>query len=357
MTYKNKKQFLINFFYYGILAAIAVVVIKFGWEYLTPFVIAFIVAFCLKPIVNKVNIYLKVKRSVAAILVTALFYMLTGAAIFLIGVQLVLLARTILSVLPEYYRTEVAPRVSDILHNVQLFISTLDPSITSSLEEYITSSLATLAEWVSSFSVSALAFVSSGIAAVPALFIKTLITIIATFFISVDYYEITLFIASQLPTRVISLMYDAEHYAKTALLQYIKSYSLILFITFCEIAAGLWILGVDSPMLIALVIAVFDILPAVGTGGIIIPWGIISIALGDVLFGIGMLALYLVVTVVRNTLEPKIVGQQVGLHPVATLMAMFLGSKVMGIVGLFGFPIALVILIKLNDSGKIKLFK
>ena len=55
--------------------------------------------------------------------------------------------------------------------------------------------------------------------------------------------------------------------------------------------------------------------------------------------------------------KPKIVGEQVGLHPVATLMSMFLGSKIMGIVGLFGFPIGLVILKKLNDSGKIKLFK
>ena len=101
----------------------------------------------------------------------------------------------------------------------------------------------------------------------------------------------------------------------------------------------------------------FDILPAVGTGGIIIPWGIIAMVLGDIPFGIGMLALYLIVTVIRNTLEPKIVGEQVGLHPVATLMAMFLGTKLMGIVGLFGFPIGLVILKKLNDSGKIKLFK
>ena len=152
------------------------------------------------------------------------------------------------------------------------------------------------------------------------------------------------------------MLYDAENYAKTALLQYIRSYALILSITFAEIYLGLWILGVKRPFIIAMLIAVFDILPAVGTGGIIIPWGIIAIALGDFFLGIGLLALYLIVTVVRNTLEPKIVGEQVGLHPVATLMAMFLGSKIMGIVGLFGFPIALVILTKLNDSGKIKLF-
>ena len=356
MGIENKKNFIINFLYYGILLVGGLMLLKFGWEYLTPFVIAFIVSFCLKPLVNKINVYLKIKRNIAAILVVALFYILTGTVITLLGVQIVVFIRNMFAVLPEYYTKEIAPNVSELLHNIQGFIVTIDPAITSTLEEYIIGIMADLGTWVSSFSVSMLGKLSSGLASVPGLFIKTLITIIATFFMSVEYYEITFFIAKQLNTRQISLLYDGEIYAKTALLQYIKSYSLILFITFVEIALGLWILGVKRAVLIALLIAVFDILPAVGTGGIIIPWGIIAIILGDIFRGIGLLALYLVVTVVRNTLEPKIVGEQVGLHPVATLMAMFLGSKIMGIVGLFGFPIGLVILTKLNDSGKIKLF-
>ena len=356
MGLENKKKFLTNFCYYGILLAGGALALKFGWEYLTPFVIAFIVSFCLKPVVNRVNVYFKIKRSVSAIVCVAAFYLLTGVVISLIGVQVILFIRNMFFVLPDYYNKEIAPLVSDWLHRIQRFVVTIDPEVTATVEEYIISLLDNLGQWVSSLSVTMLSKFSAGIAAVPGLFIKTLITIIATFFISVDYYEITFFIARQLNTKQISLLYDAETYAKTALVQYIKSYSLILFITFAEIAAGLWLLGVKRAVLIAMLIAVFDILPAVGTGGIIIPWGIISIALGDVFMGIGLLALYLIVTVVRNTLEPKIVGEQVGLHPVATLMAMFLGSKIMGIVGLFGFPIALVILIKLNDSGKIKLF-
>ncbi|MBR4036630.1 MAG: sporulation integral membrane protein YtvI [Oscillospiraceae bacterium] len=357
MAYENRKHFLVNFFYYGILAVGAVLVPKFGWEYLSPFVIAFIVAFCLKPVVNKVNIYLKIRRSIAAIICVAAFYILAGAVISLTGVQIVLFIRNMFFVLPDYYNNEVAPLLSETLHRFQEFIVTIDPEITASVEEYIISLLANLGEWVSSLSMSVLSRISAGIASVPAIFIKTLITIIASFFMSVDYYEITFFVAKQLNTKQISLLYDAETYAKTALVQYIKSYSLILFITFCEIAFGLWLLGVKKAVIIAMLIAVFDILPAVGTGGIIIPWGIVAIILGKVPFGIGMLALYLIVTAVRNTIEPKIVGEQVGLHPVATLMAMFLGTKVLGIVGLFGFPVSLVIIKKLNDSGKIKLFK
>ena len=357
MSYEKKKNFLVNFCYCGVLLVLAVVVVKYSWEYLTPFVIAFVVAYCLKPLVNKINVWLKIKRSVAAIITVALFYIGGMAVASFLGVQLVLLVRNLFGALPDYYNNEIAPVVSNILHQFQEFMVTIDPEITAALEDYINSLLERLGSGISSVSMSVLSRVSGGITRIPGLFIKTLITIIASFFISVDYYNITYFIARQLSIKQISLLYDAENYAKTALVQYIKSYSLILGITFCEIALGLWLLRVKRAPLIALLIAVFDILPAVGTGGIIIPWGIIAIILGKIPFGIGMLALYLIVTIVRNTLEPKIVGEQVGLHPVATLMAMFLGTKVMGIVGLFGFPIGLVILKQLNDSGKIKLFK
>ena len=357
MTYEKKQKFLTDFFYYGIILVGVILLAKYAWEYLTPFVIAFIVSFCLKPLVNKINVYFKIKRSVAAMLCVSAFYIATGAVISLTGVQIVLFIRNLFYTLPEYYTAEVAPVIAEILHDMQRFMETFDPGITAMAEEYIVNALEQMGGWVSSLSVNMLSKISGWITGVPGLFIKTLITIIATFFISIDYYEITLFIAKQLDTKWISLLYDAEEYAKTALVQYIRSYSLILFITFCEIALGLWLLRVKHAAIIALLISVFDILPAVGTGGVIIPWGIIALILGDIPLGIGMLALYLIVTVVRNTLEPKIVGEQVGLHPVATLMSMFLGSKLLGIVGLFGFPIGLVILTKLNDSGKIKLFK
>ena len=357
MNFDKKKKFLTDFFYYGILLVLALLAIKYAWEYLTPFVIAFVVSFCLKPLVNTINVYLNVKRSVAALLCVIAFYAFTGVIIVFTGVQIVALARNLFFTLPEFYATEVAPVIANLLHELQQTAGSIDPGIIAPVEEYINGALENLGSWVSSLSVTMVSKISSGIASIPGLFIKTLITIIATCFISVDYYKITFFIAKQLSIQQISLLYDAETYAKTALVQYIKSYSLILFITFCEIGVGLWVLGVEHSALIALLISIFDILPAVGTGGIIIPWGIIAITLGDVAFGIGMLVLYLIVTVVRNTIEPKIIGEQVGLHPVATLMAMFLGTKLIGIVGLFGFPIGLVILKKLNDSGKIKLFK
>lgn len=78
---------------------------------------------------------------------------------------------------------------------------------------------------------------------------------------------------------------------------------------------------------------------------------------GNYQVSIGILVVYIVVTIVRNILEPKIVGGQLGLHPVVALMSMFIGANLIGVIGLFGFPITLSLLKHLNDTGTIKLFK
>ena len=108
--------------------------------------------------------------------------------------------------------------------------------------------------------------------------------------------------------------------------------------------------------LVALLIAIFDILPVLGTGGIMIPWAVLSLLGGEITRGLSLLALYLIVTVIRNIIEPKIVGKQIGLHPVLTLMSMFVGTTLFGVVGLFGLPILLSLLRYLNEQGTISLY-
>ena len=128
-------------------------------------------------------------------------------------------------------------------------------------------------------------------------------------------------------------------------------------ITFIELSIGLTIIGVENSIIIALLTACLDILPVLGTGGVMIPWSIISLIMGDIGVGIGLIVVYLVVTVIRNIIEPKIVGTQLGLHPLATLISMFIGVNIAGIIGLFGFPIMLSLLLHLNKHGVIKLLK
>lgn len=88
-----------------------------------------------------------------------------------------------------------------------------------------------------------------------------------------------------------------------------------------------------------------------------IPWAVITLILGDYSMAVKLIIVYLIITVVRNIIEPKIVGGQIGLHPVVTLVSMFVGAQLFGVVGLFGFPIGLSLLRNLNDTGVLRIFR
>ena len=137
----------------------------------------------------------------------------------------------------------------------------------------------------------------------------------------------------------------------------IRSYIIIMSITFVELSIGLSIIKIDYAILIALCIAIFDILPVLGTGGVMIPWTVISIVLGNYWLALKLFILYVIITIVRNIIEPKIVGSQLGLHPIVTLSSMFAGLQVLGGLGLFGFPIGLSLLVHLNKKGVIQILK
>lgn len=165
------------------------------------------------------------------------------------------------------------------------------------------------------------------------------------------------FILRQFSPNRAKILISIKNYLKNTLLVVFKSYGTIMFITFIELSGGLILIDVPNPILIAMIIAAFDILPIFGTGGIMVPWVIFNLVIGSYGRALGLFILYVFVTVVRNMIEPKIVGGQMGIHPIVALMSMFIGATYFGILGLFGFPITLSLLKHLNDEGIIKVFK
>ena len=201
----------------------------------------------------------------------------------------------------------------------------------------------------------------SFITSIPGMIVSIIIMIISTFFMAMDFEKITSFCLAQLPRKTADFILELRDYTVKILFKYIRSYALILSITFGELLIGFavmhFITGQKNIFLLALLIAIFDILPIVGTGTIVIPWAVISLITGDYVKALCLIIIYVVITVVRQFIEPKIVGEQVGLHPLVTLIAMIVGTRLFGAVGLFGVPIILAIINDLNDHGKIHVFK
>lgn len=129
---------------------------------------------------------------------------------------------------------------------------------------------------------------------------------------------------------------------------YARAYLWIFLMTFVELYVGLLILGRKYAFLCAVSIALLDILPLFGAGLVLVPWGMILIADGALGAGVGMLILFALMTVVRQIAEPRFVGRELGIHPLASLAAMYIGFRFFGIVGMLMAPIGIVVIKEIN---------
>lgn len=175
------------------------------------------------------------------------------------------------------------------------------------------------------------------------------ITILSTYFICVDKIYILDKIEYHFPKKWIKKLNQNLRKIISSFGNYLKAESILVLISFIEILIGLYILkilkfGIEYPFLIAFVIAIIDALPILGAGTIILPWAIISAVNGNIKLAIGLVILYIIIVAVRQIVEPKIVSSNLGIHPIFTLVSMYTGFKIFGIIGLFVGPVVLIVL-------------
>lgn len=357
MQTEQMRTFIIKFLYYCIIFGLIFAVVKFALPVLAPFLVAFFIAFLLKPVINFFTERTGKKRRTVAILTLIAFFILFVTLLIVVGTRIVVLVRDGLYALPSVYDTVLAPALETLQGALENLVRNLSPELYHALDSMGDEISQTLSTLVTSLSTSALGGITSMAGGAPGLLVNCLMSIVASFFFVVDYYSITSFIARQLPQRGREMLFKIKNSAVDVLFKFGRAYALLLTLTFVELFIGLSLLRIQYSFLLALLIAVVDILPVLGTGTVLIPWAVASLILGNFPLGIGLFVLYGIITVVRQSLEPRVVGKQIGLHPLVTLISMFVGVSLFGFVGLFGFPIAITILVQLDRSGEIKLFK
>ena len=349
MTRERMTQFLIKFAYAAVILGLIFLGFKYVLPLLMPFLLAFVFSVLLRAPAEYLSKKLKInRRLVPTILVTLLFILLAVLALF-IGSELFTFARTSVS----QFNTVIVPTVEGLTEMASRWTSRLDPNAVSVLEGLVNSVLLSLRSKVAEISTRLVTGIMSSL---PSSFLNVLFMIIATYFISLDFGLLKWAVARRIKEEDYNKIIAGLDYCKTTVGRMLRSYVLIMFITFLEQAIGLTILGVEYSVLIAMAIAVFDILPVVGSGTIMLPWAVISLVTGDIKRGVGLLILYVIITVIRQIIEPRIVGDHVGLHPLLTLMCMFVGLRVFGGMGLLGLPILCAVLVGLERDGVITLF-
>ena len=354
---EKRRTFIINFLYFAIIIALAFLVLRFALTLLFPFVAALVIAYLLKRPIQLITTKTRLPRKLSAALMVLLFYVTIGTLLVLGSIRAFSYISDLVQSLPQIYLRYVSPVLTDLFGELERALLQADPSILDTVDYLWGQLMQSLRGIVSDLSLTSMEAISNLASSLPMLFIRLLLMVISTFFIAMDYEALSAFCMRQLNPKAQEVVLQIKQYVVGTLFVCIRSYALIMSITFLELAVGLTLIGIENSILIALGIAIFDILPVLGTGGIMIPWAVISVILGDYSLGLKLALLYLFITVVRNIIEPKIVGSQIGLHPVVTLVSMFAGVQLFGVAGLFGFPIGLSLLLYLNRYGTIHLFK
>ena len=357
MPMEKYSKFLITFAYYAVIAALAYVAIRYALPMLAPFVIGAVIAYLLRFPIRFLHRKARLPYKGAAILVVLLFFGLIGTALVLAGVKAINWLVDAINLLPTMYTTHALPFFAEVTQNLEKIFIDLDPDTLSTLENLAQKALDSAGNLISSLSGTAVSALSGAAVSIPGLFIKLVLLIISTFFIAIDYETIKAFLVRQLDEKTHNLLWEIKNYVGGTLWVCIRSYAIIMTLTFVELSIGLSIVKIEHAVIVALLISIFDILPVLGTGGIMIPWTVLTAIQGDFRLSLGLLIIYIVITIIRNIIEPKIVGGQLGLHPVVTLSSMFAGAQLFGVIGLFGFPIGLSLLHHLNDRGVIKVLK
>lgn len=180
---------------------------------------------------------------------------------------------------------------------------------------------------------------SSFAASVPRGIFFIVVTSVATVYFAADLGSVISFIKRLLPTKAYEWLRTFKEQSLTVLLKYLRAYALIMLLTFAIVFFGMSLLGIEYAFLISVVISLLDILPIIGVGVILVPYGAVLLLMGNTFRGIGILVLAAVCYVVRQIAEPRILGKNLGIHPLLTLILMYAGYALLGIGGMIIFPV------------------
>ncbi|MBC1811855.1 sporulation integral membrane protein YtvI [Listeria booriae] len=355
---QKQKQFLIRFLYIASIVCIIFLALKYVLPLLYPFLIGFVLAWMCMPLTRLLARKTGWRnRKAWGLIVMLVFYAVVSTLLILGILELFHLLGSSVGNLPSYYQNDILPALQRIEDWGAEWIHNVAPELADQYLDVFHTIIAKAGAFVISLSGSIASWIANVTLSLPSMFIFFSFSMLFSFFIVWDFDKVGAFIRRQLPDRVNRVAHDVHQHFKTTTVEYIKAYLIIAGITCVELFIGLTILGVPNAIWIALGISVFDMLPVFGTGGIMIPWVLLTFINGDFSFAIELLILYTVITIIRNFIEPKILGTKLGLNPVVALFTMYVGLQLFGIIGLILAPIVTVIVKDFHDAGRFKLWK
>ncbi|MDD3022739.1 MAG: sporulation integral membrane protein YtvI [Syntrophomonadaceae bacterium] len=313
-----------------------------------PFIFAMLMAVLIEPLVNMFEKKTRLNRSWSVV-----FSLLLVVGGFISCLTL-LISRIIndmsrISPLVLAYTDQASKKMLSALSDFKLFYLQLD--LSPQVENTIQNQAEMGIKLVSSLMEDTINALVRAMAMLPGMVVFLMIATVATFFIIKDRAMVRTFIMQFIPTGARSKTREVVAELLRALTGFIKAYSILISVTSIITMISLKILGVDYIVTIGIIVGLMDILPILGPGAFFIPWIAWHFTMGSLSMGVSLLVVYLLISIVRQFLEPKIVGENIGLHPLATLISLYVGLQLGGVGGMILGPVLLVIIIASYRAG------
>jgi sporulation integral membrane protein YtvI len=315
---------------------------------------ALVVAIFLERLVQGLMKYAHFGRGLAAAVVCTLFTAAILGFFYLVGSKMVTELIQFWKDAPDYLNN--AQRfLEDTSEKTRTFYNTLPSGVSKQLQSLVETGINTVTENAKEI-VTAVSGYFLGIAkTIPNLFVFFVVFVIGLYLISFGLptlrKSLLLLFDENSQGKVISVLADLRR----ALLGFMFAQLLISLLTYIVTLIGLLFLRVEYPLAVALLIIVVDLLPVLGTSAVLIPWALYCMLAGNMVLAIGLLILLVIIMLFRRLIEPKIIGNAVGINALAALVSMYIGFKLVGVVGLFLGPVLIIVYQALRRVGLLQI--
>lgn len=336
-------KIIINFLLFILIALFSFLALPKLLAFFLPFLIGWIVSLIANPLVHFLEKKVKILRKHGSVIIMVfVILVIIGLAALLIAV-IVKEALELVKNLPDII-TSVKEQFAKASWYFERFKRTLPQNVQEMIDSSITSISDSVTNYVKEIEMPSMSKAGNIVSNIAEGFLMVIVTILSAYFFTADKNELTAGLKKSLPSSVVNYWRLIYNNFVVAFGGYFKAQFKIMLVITVIMFIGFEILKVNYSILLAFGIALLDVLPVFGTGAVLGPWAVIDVLSGNYIHAIGLIVIYLICQVVKQILQPKMVGDSIGLNPLATLIFMFIGYKFYGIFGMIiGIPVGMVL--------------
>ena len=313
-----------------------------------PFLLALVIASPFHKIVEFLAARLHINRSLSSIVIFGLILVVIFALIGCIIYYLYSQIKSFIEILPQ-----TIEQFKETFSLVYEWLRDIAPFLTDKLDKILSNPDTTISNYTPQITNSAIDYATDFASYLPSALFFTLILLLSIFFFIKDYNAVMCFFKDAIPERPLTIFKYLKDTAWRGFVGYIKSQLILSSITALLVAITFLILGIDYAIIWALIIGIIDVLPILGSGIVLVPYSLLTLFVQeDITKAIVIIILQIICFVVRQVLSPRVMSSQLGLHPIITLISIYIGNEVMGISGMIIFPILALLVVSIYKAYK-----